>query len=103
MNERFHRRIEQVDKMKRLAETVLPEEAARDSRYPVRFDHCFKRIAYDVAVGARWDTEVQRPFYRHASDAQIRDAIETLNAMRDDPARADELNRRSLQYRNETE
>lgn len=101
MNERFHRRIEQIDEMNRLAEEVLPENAARDSRYPVRFDHCFKRIAYDAAVGAQWDTEVQRPFYRHASDAQIKDAIDTLHAMREDPERAAELNRQSLTYRNE--
>jgi hypothetical protein len=100
MNERFHRRIKQIDEMNRLAEEVLPSNATRDDRYPVRFDHCFKRIAYDAAVGAQWDTEVQPPFYRHASDAQIHAAIETLNAMCEDPTRAAELNRQSLAYRN---
>ena len=102
MNERFHQRIRQIDEIKHLAEEVLPEKAADDSRYPVRFDHCFKRIAYDAAVGSQWDTEVQRPFYRHASDAQLQDAIDALEIMRDDPPRAVELNRQSLQYRNGT-
>lgn len=103
MNERFYHRIRQIDKMKHLAEEVLPEKAADDSRYPVRFDHCFKRIAYDAAVGAQWDKEVQRPFYRYASDAQLQDATDVLKTMRDDPSRAADLNRQSLQYRNETE
>ena len=99
MNERFHRRIEQVDEMNRLAEDVLPEIAGENDRYPVRFDHCFKRIAYDAAVGDRWDREVQRPFYRHATDQQIRRAIQTLKEMVDSPVRAADLNEQSLAYR----
>lgn len=99
MNERFHRRIEQIDEMNRLAEDVLPEIAGEDDRYPVRFDHCFKRIAYDASVGDRWDREVQRPFYRYATDQQIRRAIQTLKEMVDSPSRATDLNRQSLTYR----
>ena len=103
MNERFHHRIRQIDEMEHLAEEVLPDKAADDSRYPVRFDHCFKRIAYDAAVGAQWDTQVQRPFYRHASDEQIQDAIDALETMRDTPSRVAELNRQSLEYRTEVD
>ncbi|WP_158666547.1 GCN5-related N-acetyltransferase [Salinibacter altiplanensis] len=87
-----------VRTMERLAEEVLPAKAA-SGNYPVRFDHCFKRIAYDMAVGAKWDAEVARPFYEHASREQVRRAVDVLRKMARDPARAAEYNRRSLRYR----
>jgi hypothetical protein len=99
MNERFHRRIAQIDEMNRLAETVLPAKASGDDRYPVQDDHCFKRIAYDAVVGDRWDRVVRRPFYRHASDEQIAGVVRVLREMRDAPGRAVDLNRRSRAYR----
>ena len=89
---------EPVRTMKHLAEEVLPAKAASGD-YPVRFDHCFKRIAYDVAVGAKWDTEVASPFYEHASREQIRRAVDVLRQMAEDPGRAAEYNRRSLRCR----
>jgi len=93
-------RRRRVEAMNRLAEDVLPARAANDHRYPVRFDHCFKRIAYDAAVGARWDTVVASPFYVHASLDQIRCAYDALTAMAESPAAARSLNRQSLHYRN---
>ena len=89
---------ELVRTMEHLAETILPEKAASGD-YPVRFDHCFKRIAYDVAVGAKWDTEVTPPFYAHATPKQIRRAVDVLQEMAEDPNRAAEYNRHSLRYR----
>ena len=83
-----------------LAEQQLPAQAA-SGEYPVRDDHCFKRIAYDVAVGAQWDTDVTPPFYKNASPEQIRRAVEVLREMIADPGRAAAYNRRSLRYRNE--
>ena len=84
--------------MERLAEDTLPAKAASGD-YPVRFDHCFKRIAYDVAVGTTWDTEVTPPFYANATPAQVRRAVAVLREMAQDPDRAAEYNRRSLRYR----
>lgn len=89
---------ERVRRMEHLAEEVLPAKAASGDK-PVRFDHCFKRIAYDMAVGAKWDTEVVRPFYRHATPEQIRRAVKVLREMAADSDRAAEYNRRSLRYR----
>ena len=89
---------EAVRTMERLAEEVLPAKAASGA-YPVRFDHCFKRIAYDVAVGAKWDTAVPPPFYKHAPPAQLRRAVTILREMVADPDRAADYNRRSLRYR----
>lgn len=37
---------------------------AAAERWPIRADHCFLRIAYDNAVGAKWDTVVARPAWR---------------------------------------
>jgi hypothetical protein len=91
-------RSEDVRTMEVLAEEVLPEKATSGD-YPVRFDHCFKRIAYDVAVGAKWDTEVPRPFYEHASSEQLRRAVRVLREMAADPDQAAAYNRQSLRHR----
>ncbi|WP_259220727.1 hypothetical protein [Salinibacter ruber] len=88
-----------VRTMEHLAEDILPTKAASGA-YPVRFDHCFKRIAYDVAVGAKWDTDVTPPFCANATPAQLRRAIDVLRAMARDPDRAHEYNRYSLRCRN---
>ena len=87
-----------VRTMEYLAEEVLPARAASGD-YPVRFDHCFERIAYDVAVGAKWDTEVTPPFHEHATREQIRRAVDVLREMARNPERAAEYNCRSLRYR----
>lgn len=89
-----------VETLVDLAEQQLPAQATSGG-YPVRHDHCFKRIAYDVAVGTRWDTDVTPPFYRNASPEQIRRAVEVLREMLADPGRAAVYNRRSLRYRGE--
>lgn len=85
--------------MEHLAEVELPAQAKSDARYPVTEDHCFKRIAFDAAVGRKWDASVQRPFYRYATDEQLATAIDVLRSMREQPDRANALNRKSLSYR----
>ncbi|HHP7238496.1 hypothetical protein [Longibacter sp.] len=99
MNERFHQRRRLIDEMNRLAETVLPSRATEDHRYPVSDDHCFKRIAFDAAAGGLWSASIRRPFYRYATDEEVRTAIRILEEMADDPERAISLNRASLSYR----
>ena len=89
-----------VETLINLAEQQLPAQAA-SGEYPVQHDHCFKRIAYDVAVGARWDADVRPPFYKNASPEQIHRAVEVLREMLADPRRAAAYNRRSLRYRGE--
>lgn len=80
--------------MKHLAETVRPVKAA-SGESPVRFDHCFKRIVYDVAVGGRGTP----PFYAPAPPEQVRRAVDVLQEMARDPDRAAEYNRYSLRCR----
>jgi hypothetical protein len=95
-------RPEDVRTMEALAEEVLPEKAASGD-YPVRFDHCFKRIAYDAAVGTKWDTEVTPPFCEHATAEQIRRAVAVLREMAADPDQAAAYNQQSLRYRDACE
>ena len=38
---------------------------AAAEQWPIRADHCFLRIAYDNAVGAKWDTVVRPPAWRN--------------------------------------
>lgn len=96
------RRAQLVRKIRHLAEQTLPALAEHDDRYPVRLDHCFKRIAFDRAVGTRWDAAVEQPFYRHATIPQLRRAVRALYQMTEHSRRAVTLNRRSLRNREET-
>ena len=43
----------------RLTKTVLPKLAA-EGRFPIRFDHCFQRVALDHAFGACWYGHLDR-------------------------------------------
>ena len=38
---------------------------AAAERWPIRNDHCFLRIAYDNACGAKWDSVVKPPAWRN--------------------------------------
>jgi len=94
-------RGEVVARLDRLCDRLLPE-AADAGDYPVTDDHCFRRIAYDAAVGTRWDAVVARPFVRHATDAQLDAAVRAAERMLDDPDEAVRLNRASLRVRTAT-
>lgn len=62
----------------------LVERAAAES-WPIRADHCFLRIAYDNAVGAKWDTVVKPPAWRNLPQNGLADALNLLEAMHDLP------------------
>lgn len=91
-------RGEKVARLNRLCDRLLPG-AAESSDYPVTDDHCFRRIAYDAAVEARWDSVVARPFVRHATAAQLDAAVRAAARMLDDPGEAARLHRASLGFR----
>ena len=83
-----------------LTREALPARAAAEPGWPVRFDHCFMRIALDHAVGGRWTDAVARPAYRHLTEAQLRRAIGAAERMlAGGPEAARELNRASLDAR----
>lgn len=81
-----------------LTRETLPKMAkARD--WPVRFDHCFQRILLDNAVGAKWRDVIGAPAYRHASDAQLRAAVDLGIDVIEGRADLHALNRNSLGWR----
>lgn len=62
------------DNIKELCFEVLPQQA-KDEGWPVVFDHCIARVAYDNGCGAKWKDVVDgTPFYEAASDRQLRQA-----------------------------
>lgn len=92
--------MDETELISRLADEVLPALARDDPEdYPVQFDHCFRRIAYDYAAGQKWDEAIDSPFYKNASGAQLRRATDALWAMIRQPEKAGELNEQSLSYR----
>lgn len=52
--------------MRRAIDAVVARLVARAAveDWPIGTDHCFLRIAYDNAVGAKWDTLHARPAWR---------------------------------------
>ena len=58
---------------------------AAAEQWPIRADHCFLRIAYDNAVGAKWDTVVHPPAWRNLPLDRLAAALDLLEAMHDLP------------------
>ncbi len=82
-----------------LVNRQLPEAARRDSRYPVRLNHCFARIILDTLCGDEWYQYIPKPAYKHMSERQLQDAIALGHQFLADPQACVEANQASLQYR----
>lgn len=63
-------RAEEVARFKHLTENVLPA-LARDGGWPIRLDHCFKRICLDYAFGGVWYEHLHRPAERYLTGAAL--------------------------------
>lgn len=88
-----------TQRLNQLTQVDLPK-VANERGYPVRLDHCFKRIVMDAACGQRWDKNIARPFYRHAPLLYLMTAVAIAQGMMDDPGLdVHTLNNRSLAYR----
>ncbi|MEM8558284.1 MAG: hypothetical protein AAGG50_10725 [Bacteroidota bacterium] len=83
-----------------LMREVLPERA-RAEGWPIRYDHCFMRVALDHVFEDAWYDHVERrPAYRHLSEEHLAAAVRHAEAMRDGGipvVRA--MNRQSLRWR----
>lgn len=84
-----------VADIRRLANQVLPPQSTW-ANMPVCRNHCFMRIAYDNAVGQKWDMVVKAPFLRNATLQQLSDARAILYRIADDPSASHSLNDFSL-------
>ena len=67
-------REEMVARFKELTERVLPE-LAREQGWPLRLDHCFKRVCLDYACGDVWYKHVARPAERHLEGEALERAV----------------------------
>lgn len=64
----------QIAHFKRLTEEVLPALARQES-WPIRLDHCFKRICLDYAFEDVWYQHLARPAERHITGVPLARAI----------------------------
>lgn len=73
---------------------------AAAERWRIRADHCFLRIAYDAATGAKWDTVYRRPAYASLPVERLAAAVAALNRIEAEGRPAlDALNAASLAFR----
>lgn len=43
-------------------------------------NHCYLRIAFDNTVNNKWDTKVEKPFVKYATEAQLQNALILLKS-----------------------
>lgn len=90
---------DRIARFKHLTETLLPARARQD-RWPIRLDHCFKRICLDHAFGDVWYHHLKKPAERHLSGPALDGALLCAeDLLAGDRALLDTRNRASLQYR----
>ena len=63
-------------------------------------NHCYLRMANDLATGSKWTDVVNKPFVKNATDIQLQKSVETLWQMQNDHRSIDILNMYSLHKRN---
>jgi hypothetical protein len=94
-----HRASSTISKFKALTEDVLPR-IAREQKWPIRLDHCFKRICLDNAFGDVWHNHLQRPAERHLQEPELDRVIQIAEQIIAEGRPAlQRLNRKSLQWR----
>ena len=92
-------RAARIARFKQLTEVDLPARAQKE-RWPIRLDHCFKRICLDHAFGDVWYNHLARPAERHLEGQALGRALGCAEALlTGDRALLDERNNASLVYR----
>ena len=64
-----------VAELGRRVDGVLPALAAAAPGWPVRRNHCFRRIVYDMVAGEPWRRRWPAPAVAHMSEAELRAAL----------------------------
>lgn len=97
------RRAEAIRRFDRLTNEVLPRLASEGEGWSVRFDHCFRRICLDCAVGGEWTEEIDRPATENMTEAQAVAALEVAaECIRTGPEGTSWRNGESLAYRRDS-
>ena len=92
-------RDEQVRRLKELTEHVLPA-LAHERRWPIRLDHCFKRVCFDWAFGDIWYNHVKRPAEKHLNGEPLARALACAEELAVGPdSLLQERNQASLRWR----
>ena len=92
-------REEQIARFKQMTEVELPA-LAKQQRWPIRLDHCFKRICLDAAFEDVWYNHLQRPAERHLKGEPLARAVAAAETIAAEGLPAlQALNRASLGYR----
>lgn len=74
---------------------------AEITKYPVRFDHCFKRIILDQMFQGVWYNFVEKPAYKHLTEDQKKEFQDKVNLLLEKPEVCFEWNQQSLAWRKE--
>lgn len=92
-------RAESIAEWKRLTEQVLPA-LARQHGWPLRLDHCFKRVCLDHAFGDVWYNHLKRPAERHLHGDALQRALGCARSLAEEGEPLLRLrNDESLRYR----
>lgn len=92
-------RAQQIARFKRLTEVDLPERA-RAERWPLRNDHCFKRVCLDYAVQDVWYRHLAKPAERHIAGVALERAVRCAEDLLEQGIPLlQERNRESLRWR----
>ena len=71
---------QQLARFKQLTEVALPR-TAREQRWPIRLDHCFKRICLDAAFRDIWYNHLAKPAERHLAGPALIAALACAEAI----------------------
>ena len=69
-----------IARFKHLTEVALPA-LAREQRWPIRLDHCFKRICLDAAFRDIWYNHLAKPAERHLAGSDLAAALACAEAI----------------------
>ena len=97
-SERSEREV-RVARFKKVTEQLLPERA-RKERWPLRLDHCFKRVCLDFAFGDVWYHHCAKPAERNLTGEALERAVRCgEELLAGDRALLELRNRMSLGFR----
>ncbi|WP_419803766.1 hypothetical protein [Terriglobus sp.] len=84
---------DQIARFKLLTEQLIPQRA-REQRWPLRLDHCFKRVCLDHAFHDVWYRHLKKPAERHICGEPLARALQCAEDLLADDGTL-------LQFRNE--
>ena len=88
-----------IAEWKHLTEAVLPA-LAKEQHWPLRMDHCFKRVCLDYAFQDLWYRHLKKPAERHLAGEALERALSCAREIaRDGEPLLRVRNAESLRYR----